>query len=291
MVREDYILWKEGEGGGGRRWWPYVKYYLEGRTKRPSPLWTEIEGSKKAALELKEVMGEKVFNHPKPTDLIRRLLEIVPDPRPGDIYLDSFAGSGTTGHAVLLLNKEDGLERRFVLVQQPFDASEDKDAGRNICRTVTSERLRRVIRAPRSRKRVKDSPIRPVRGSFTYARVGLPLLGDHRSWGERMPAYDELARYIFFTETETELDQRKGDRKTGKIGEHAGASYYLLYTPDPAASVPLDQKVLDALAKDRNPRKVVYCEKVWVHREDLAKMRREIGEVRTMLLPFQVRAS
>ncbi len=114
------IVWKEVDRGGTNSWQPYVKFYLEGRTKRPSPLWDDLDGNKKATLETKELLGDKGFSNPKPTALIRRLIQIASEEGETDsVVLDFFAGSGTTGHAVLAQNAEDGGRRRYVLVQLP----------------------------------------------------------------------------------------------------------------------------------------------------------------------------
>lgn len=143
LVSDDMIVWKQvDDGNGGTKWWPYVKYYLEGRTKRPSPLWTDIEGSKKATRDLKDLFGEKVFDNPKPVDLITRLIQITPDMNDG-IVVDFFAGSGTTAHAILEMNRQDRGNRRFVLVQLP------EPTGRDDYPTIaeiTKERVRRVIK-------------------------------------------------------------------------------------------------------------------------------------------------
>jgi adenine-specific DNA-methyltransferase len=289
----------------GRIWWgedgngvPAIKRFLsEVRNLVPETIWTYREAghTQEAKQEVLRILGSTDAPiTPKPVALLRRITHIASNP--GDLILDSFAGTGTTAHAVLEMNRESKETRRFILVQNKQDTKKDIAGKRNLCETLTAERVRRVIRGYDYTKRGPKGKTTKAHedglgGSFTYARVGPPLLGDHRNWGERMPSYEDLARYVFFTETGKEFDPKKVERETGKIGEHGGASFYLLYTPDPKASVPLDQKVLDLLAKDRSPRKVVYCEKVWVHREDLAKMRKELGEVRTMLLPFQVRAS
>lgn len=119
MIGEKLIEWKIVERNGAKTWWPYVKQYLEGSMKRPSPLWTDLEGSKKATLEIKELLGDKVFNNPKPTDLIRRMLQISTHPENEEIVLDFFAGSGTTAQAVLKQNHDDIGNRRFILVQLP----------------------------------------------------------------------------------------------------------------------------------------------------------------------------
>jgi len=74
------------------------------------------------------------------------------------------------------------------------------------------------------------------------------------------------------------------DKATGKIGEWKNTSYYLLYSPDKRQDRALDVEFLKNL-KDENTRKVIYCEKVWVHREDLSKF----GDVRPMLVPFNLK--
>jgi adenine-specific DNA-methyltransferase len=91
--------------------------------------------------EIKAVLGSKVFQHPKPLSLIKGLLAQAT--RPNYIVLDFFAGSGTTGQAVLDLNAEDGGKRQFILCSST-EATE-KESGKNLCRDVCAERLRRVI--------------------------------------------------------------------------------------------------------------------------------------------------
>ena len=120
LVEETSLYWKKRKKNGGDEWWPYVKTYLEGRTKRSSPpLGHDLEGSKKASIDLRDLLGKKVFDNPKPVGLIKRLIEIAPNVQPNALILDFFAGSGTTGQAVLELNALDGGNRRFILVQLP----------------------------------------------------------------------------------------------------------------------------------------------------------------------------
>ena len=121
-------------------------------------------------------------------------------------------------------------------------------------------------------------------GQFTYARVGLVLMSEYRDLGRKLPSYEEMARYIYFTETSQNFDPAQVDAQTGKIGEWKNTSYYLLYTPNGKEDRALDLNFLKNL-KDGNRTKVIYCEKVWAHREDLAKF----GEVRPMLVPFNLK--
>ena len=94
-----------------------------------------------ATEEIKNVLGSKAFPYPKPLSLIKGLLSQAT--RPSDIVLDFFAGSGTTGQAVLELNAEDGGQRRFILCSSTEATTKEPD--KNLCRDVCAERLRRVI--------------------------------------------------------------------------------------------------------------------------------------------------
>lgn len=232
---------------------------------------------------------DDVFDSPKPTRLVRRLLEIYTSSDGEDIVLDSFAGSGTTGHAVLTLNSEDDGDRRFILIQMPHDTKEHESRGLNICEKITAERIRRVITGYSTGDGEQTNDVAGLGGTFTYARVGRPLVGEHGTWGEQLPTFEDLARYIFFTETGRDLDFRAIDMNSGRIGEHNGVSYYLLYTAERDKSLALDADFQQLAKKDKNKKKVVYCEKLWLHREDLQRLRDSVGEVRPMLLPFQIK--
>jgi adenine-specific DNA-methyltransferase len=128
-------------------------------------------------------------------------------------------------------------------------------------------------------------------GSFTFAVVGAPLFGEYRDFGKKMPAYEELAKYGFYTETSRDFDRKLLNEKTGRIGEQGGTAYYLLYTANGTEDRALDMQWLKAIEKaEKKCNLVVYCEKIWVHRDDLAKFARESGRtVRPMLVPFNLK--
>jgi len=143
MLDDDLIYFKEEEG----KWTVYFKYYLEGRTKRPSNLWTDIEGNKKAQIEMKELFEEKVFDTPKPTDLIKKIIQISTNGE-NEIILDFFAGSGTTGQSVLDYNKTEGNNHKFILIQIPEATDENSEAfkaGYRKISDITIERNKRAI--------------------------------------------------------------------------------------------------------------------------------------------------
>ena len=250
-------------------------------------LWThdQVGHSDEAKKHLKEIFSEReeVFATPKPVRLLRRILDI--GMNEDDIILDSFAGSGTTAHAVFELNKEDGGNRKFILVQQPFDTKENEKEKFNISEKITRERVLRVAKGYSYKTQSgKTEKVEGLGGEFAYVRVGEKLMGEYRQFGDKLPSFEEVARYIYFTETSQNFDAKKMDEATGKIGESKNTSYYLLYTPARTEARALDMEFLKNL-QDKNPRKVIYCEKVWVHREDLS----QFGDVRPMLVPFNLK--
>lgn len=117
----------------------------------------EIASTGDASNQLKDIFGFKdVFDNPKPSDLIKFFITYTTDKN--SIILDSFSGSGTTGHAVMDLSKEDDGNRKFILVQ--MTEATEKEPNKNICKDITRERIKRAIG-----KYGYDS-------GFTYLRVG-----------------------------------------------------------------------------------------------------------------------
>lgn len=115
---------------------------------------------------VKEILGAQAFSFPKPPSLFRELLRFATDR--DDIVLDFFAGSGTTAHAVLQLNAEDDGNRRFILVSNT-EATDD-EPGKNLCRDVCAERVRRVIRG--------YGGVAALGGGFAYLRTMRLSQGD-----------------------------------------------------------------------------------------------------------------
>jgi adenine-specific DNA-methyltransferase len=129
------LIWKNRGDEGAAKWIPYSREYAPESPERPWPtIWADLHTSRQAKAMLSDLFpGTEAFPTPKPVDLIQRILQIASDK--DSFVLDSFAGSGTTGHAVLKQNAEDGGTRRFILVEM-----EEK-----IARTITAERVRRVV--------------------------------------------------------------------------------------------------------------------------------------------------
>ncbi len=137
---------------------------------------------------------------------------------PGDLVLDSFAGSGTTGHAVLQLNQEDDGKRRVILVEiEP-----------SIAREITALRLRRAIEGYEwSGQRGKVHRQEGLGGGFRFCELG-PTLFDARGQIRAEVSYGDLARHVFFSETGEPLPAG-ATLDTPLLGAVEGTAVYLLY--------------------------------------------------------------
>lgn len=140
------VEWVRSENG----WQAYAKQYLDtDAAKPPETLWLhqEVGHNHAAAEELKKLLDGKVFDSPKPKELIVKMLKLATYPDNSDIILDFFSGSATTAHAVMQLNAEDGGNRRYICVQLPEVCDEKSEAFKagykNICE-IGKERIRRA---------------------------------------------------------------------------------------------------------------------------------------------------
>ena len=168
--------------------------------------------------EINELFPESaVFDTPKPSSLINRILQVGTDKNA--IILDSFAGSGTTAHAALDLNKEDGGNRKFILVEMEDYA--DK---------TTAERVRRVIKGVPA---AKDEKLKAgLGGSFTFCNLGKEISIEKIITGEALPDYGALAKYVFYTATGHSLDKEAKPKPDFFVGETDLYEVYLIYKPD-----------------------------------------------------------
>lgn len=200
---------------------PSTKRFLsevkQGITPLTVWLYSDVGHTQSATQTLKR-MGIS-FPNPKPHTLIEQVLRI--GASKNSIVLDSFAGSGTTAHAVLELNKQDGGDRKFILVE----------CGDKYVDTVTAERVRRVIRGVPNAK--SGSLREGTGGSFTFCTLGEPLDIDKILAGEQLPDYHTLASHLLYTDTGMSTGKRlKPKNKDGLFHSMNGTDYYLLYEPD-----------------------------------------------------------
>ncbi len=220
--------------------------------------------------ELKAVFGECPMEYPKPSSLIRQIGLLVG--KSNYVYLDSFAGSGTTAHAVLELNKEDGGNRRFILVECEDYADE-----------ITAERVRRVIKGVPG---AKDENLKKgLGGSFSYFELGGPIEMESILSGDNLPTYKELARYVFYTATGEEFDENVLDEKKNFVGESKEYVVYLFYKPDleylKKTALTLDRA--KALGPYENKRRLVFAPTKYLDQRHLDELRIDFAQ-----LPFEI---
>lgn len=196
--------------------------------------------------EVQEILGTAGFIFPKPRSLVQLLIEQVAN-KPGDIVLDSFSGSGTTGHAVLSLNNQDNIERKFILVEM----------DNTISRNITAERLSKVCIGYKGKKGGK---VNGLGGGFRFVVLGDPLFNEQGNISKTV-RFTDLARHVYFTETGEPL-HKQAKLNNPFIGVCRDVGIYLLYngilkdkTPD-GGNV-LTTAVLSHLPKHKGP-KVIY---------------------------------
>jgi len=259
----------------GRIWWgksgdnrPGIKRFLsevqEGVVPQTLWFWKDVGSTRHAKQELSQLMAARasqdLFITPKPSALIQRILQIATSP--GDLILDSFAGSGTTGHAVLALNAAEkartetteSTEKQNLQNPSVSSASSVRNPPRRfilveidekIARDITAERVRRVAKGYTN---AKGEGVAGLGGGFQFARLGKPLFDETGAIRSDVK-FGELAEFVFFKETgrpmprteHTKDTERKG--KNGKstlrglrdlrasplLGVHDGRAVYLLF--------------------------------------------------------------
>jgi site-specific DNA-methyltransferase (adenine-specific)/adenine-specific DNA-methyltransferase len=243
LIKDNRILWPRKPGGR-----PRLKRYVSDMQSATTGFSTVLDapGNVEATKELNELMGPKTFAFPKPSRLIALLIDQAAGP--DDLVLDSFSGSGTTGHAVLSLNKQDGGNRRFILVEMES----------NIARALTAERVRRVAEGYTN---LTGERVEGLGGGFRYCELGEPLFDENGKIRETV-SFADLARHVYFTETGEPLP-RERVTKSPFIGACRGLGIYLLYNGvlnDRSANGGnvLTRAVLGALPRF-DGQKIVYC--------------------------------
>lgn len=203
-------------------WTVHAKQYLkdEDGNLRQSKTFSIIDSvfTQHGTNEIIELFGDaQIFPFAKPTNLVKTLIQLATSG--DDIILDSFAGSGTTGQAVLALNAEDEGNRKFILIEQEEYAD-----------TITAERMRRVMKGVPN---AKDEKLKQgYGGTFSYFNLGPALNEDEMLGGKTLPSYLDLARYVFFTATGEQLDETHIKPDAFYLGESKNYRVWLYYQPD-----------------------------------------------------------
>ena len=237
----------QGGNGGIRR-----KTYLDNvGGKVPSNFWafTETGHTDEAKKEMKALFdGKAQFDTPKPTRLLQFILTIATDK--DSIILDSFAGSGTTAHAVLNMNKADGGNRKFICVEM-LDYAD----------TITAERVKRVINGYGEGKKA----VAGTGGSFSFYELGEPLLIDEQL--NEAVSTEKIREYIYYMETRQSLPEASAAEPM-LLGVHHGAAYYFNY--EKQASTTLNRAFLRTI-RTRAEAYVIYADTCVLSEHELEK--------------------
>lgn len=202
--------------------------------------------------ELKEMFGEKPFDTPKPSSLIKWLISLHDDE--DAIILDSFAGSGTTAHAVLKLNKEEGGNRKFILIET-MDYAE----------TITAERVRRVMQGYGEDTKAVEG----LGGSFEYYEIGDRIFLEDDNLNESI-GVEEIRRYVAFSENIPVANQVSTENELSPylLGLSDETAYFFIYEPQETTT--LDLEFLANL-KFKPKSSIIYADNCLLTREFLQK--------------------
>ena len=190
-------------------------------------------------------IGIKLEN-PKPFVFANEILSYFT--KEDDIILDSFAGSGTTAHSVLNLNKEDGGKRKFILVEI-MDYAEK----------TTSERVKRAING--------FGETEGTGGSFDFYELGQPMFLEDGNLNELI-GVEKIRQYVYYTETKTPLTPTKHKDNKHFLGKHNDTAYYFHYDEDGITS--LDHAFL-ATMKTKAEQYVIYADNCLLTKDFMTK--------------------
>ena len=244
-----FYFTKRGQGGIRRK--TYLTN-LDGRV--PTNFWpfSEVGHTDEAKKELISIFGGKApFDTPKPTRLLERMLSIATGK--DSIVLDSFAGSGTTAHAVMMRNKEDGGNRKFILIEL-MDYAE----------SITAERIRRVMNGYGEGKKAVEG----LGGSFDYYELGEPLFNEDGTLNEAVGA-DKIRAYVYYTETHQHLARQQDTDYPYLLDYHGGTGYFFYYEPDNVTTISYD---ILHIVPQKAEHYVIYADVCTLGKEQLAKM-------------------
>ena len=229
------------------------KYYLTKAKLKggatPNTWWDDVGTATNATSLLKELFnGEKVFDTPKPIEFVERICNLgLWGNNP--IILDSFAGSGTTAHAVLNLNKEDGGNRKFILIEM-------EDYAENI----TAERVKRVINGYGEEKKAVEG----TGGDFSYYELGKPVFLDNEMLNEEI-GLEKIEEYVWFSETKLPY---QGQEENYLLGTKDQTAYYFYYNNSGITT--LDESFLRTLKTKAN-QYIIYADNCLLTKELMQK--------------------
>lgn len=254
LDKNDEIYWTtEGDGQ------PYTKIYLsESKGQIPNNFWgIEYGTNQRAANNLEQIFGKRVFDFPKPTSLIESVISIGTTDK-DSIILDSFAGSGTTAHAVLNLNKQDGGHRKFILCEM-CDYAEN----------ITAERVRRVIKGYGAS--TGSSPaVEGTGGSFDFYELGETIFDPATGNLNDSADTEQIRRYIWFSETNSFYTPPHSNAHPYLLGTYQHNNYYFYYIKGEETC--LDCDFLSTFGEqDRAEMYIIYADRCVLTEEEMNK--------------------
>ena len=213
-------LWFGKDGNGVPRIKRFLSEVKDGIIPQTLLFHNEVGNTQESKKEIIRIMEKSVFETPKPVRLIDRFIDICADQ--SSLILDSYAGSGTTAHAVLNMNKQDGGNRKFILVEMEDYAE-----------TITAERVKRVIYG--------YADVEGTGGSFDYYELGPPLFDDSGNLNDQVPV-NRIREYIWYSETRSAFNALTEDQLQNPyfLGIKEDTGYYFYYEPQQVTTLDYD---------------------------------------------------
>lgn len=249
-IQNGWVQFRKANG----KWSVRFKQYLkdeDGNIRKAKPISILLgpfnqDGTK----EIVEIFGSKVFNNSKPSELVAYLCSVILNGHEDKnaIILDSFAGSGTTAHAVLKLNNEDGGNRKFILVEMEDYAE-----------SITSERVKRVINGYAEHN--------GTGGSFDYFELGPSLFNESGDLNEEVST-EKIRNYVFYTETKQILSLSDHADNKYLLNNYNGTAYYFYYEPDSLTT--LNHEFIASI-KSKAAQYIIYADNCLLTKEYLSK--------------------
>jgi len=232
-------------------------YISPSESKLASTHWNDLKPN--GSSQVKAIFGKKVFDNPKSIDLVKRVIQFIEGNKKDTIALDSFAGSGTTMHAVMDLNKEDGGNRKCIMIQ--MTEATVAEPKKNICKDITRERVKRAID-----KYGYDS-------GFQYFKVGIPLDAETLLSGV-LPTFKQFADYVYYLCTGESLKSKSAvNEKTYFVGEHGNSVIYLVYKRnfDELTRMALNLSLAEKIISEHPKKKIIVYAPACFLEEDYMK--------------------
>jgi adenine-specific DNA-methyltransferase len=217
-------------------------YLNEQKGLPPSNLWIDLDETghnRQAKYDLVKIFeadsSKAVFQTPKPTKFIEKIISVAT--QSGDLVLDSFAGSGTTAHSVLNINKEDNGNRKFICIEMEDYAND-----------ITAERVKRVIKG--------YGTMESTGGSFDFYSLGQPMFLEDGNLNE-IVGVEKIRQYIYYSETKASLAKTKHKDNKYFLGKYNDTGIYFNYEQDEVTT--LDHAFLASM-KTKAEQYIVYAD-------------------------------